>query len=54
MMPKIERSIAYTLDAYSGSGSVEEFGSGEIPMFNSDQDKVIANSFIARVRNPIN
>lgn len=30
MMPKIERSVAYTFDAYSG-GLVEDVGRGKTP-----------------------
>ncbi|XP_011498074.1 PREDICTED: uncharacterized protein LOC105362345 [Ceratosolen solmsi marchali] len=34
MMPKIERSVAYTFDAYSG-GLVEDLGRGKSPKFNA-------------------
>ncbi|XP_058791134.1 uncharacterized protein LOC131664226 [Phymastichus coffea] len=43
-MPKIERSIAYTFDAYSG-GLVEDLGRGRIPKFNSNEKEEYNNSF---------
>ena len=39
MMPKIERSVAYTFDAYSG-GLAEDVGRGKIPKFNSNNTQV--------------
>jgi hypothetical protein len=39
MMPKIERSVAYTFDAYSG-GLVEDLGRGKSPKFNANNVQV--------------
>lgn len=38
-MPKIERSVAYTFDAYSG-GLVEDAGRGKTPKFNASSAQV--------------
>lgn len=38
-MPKIERSVAYTFDAYSG-GLVEDVGRGKTPKFNASSAQV--------------
>lgn len=39
MMPKIERSVAYTFDAYSG-GLVEDTGRGKTPRFSQRNSQV--------------
>lgn len=41
-MPKIERSVAYTFDAYSG-GLVEDNGRGKTPKFNSSSCSHVNN-----------
>lgn len=41
-MPKIERSVAYTFDAYSG-GLVEDAGRGKTPKFSNSDDTVNSN-----------
>lgn len=43
-MPKIERSVAYTFDAYSG-GLVEDAGRGKIPKFNQNNSQVSFKQF---------
>lgn len=46
-MPKIERSVAYTFDAYSG-GIVEDAGRGKTPKFSNEDDSI--NSHVSSIK----
>ncbi|KAJ8682037.1 hypothetical protein QAD02_017829 [Eretmocerus hayati] len=43
LMPKIERSVAYTFDAYSG-GIVEDLGRDKVPKFSPDDPEPLDNN----------
>lgn len=45
MMPKIERSVAYTFDAYSG-GLVEDVGRGKTPRPSKKTSQVCSSSIL--------